>query len=708
MRNKSTLPVYTVFGSSIFLSAFLLFQVQPLIGKYILPWFGGISFVWIVSLLFFQTMLLAGYLYAYLLTKISQRLQVYLHLLVVAGIACILSITFSLWKSPITPDITWKLPESFPPTLQVLHILTISIGLPYFLLSTTSTLLQRWFSLLPHKKSPYSLYALSNAGSLLGIISYPFFIEPFLSLEKQGFAWSTGFLTVCVLLSTCGVWLLLNGVEQPTQREIKKSSISSRRYGLWFFLPLVSSLMLLSGTNQMTQSIAPVPFLWLIPLGLYLLSFILCFSEKGWYKRNPIVYCFLIVSLFIIALFLQPVPLRIDLHILLYTLLLFSCFMICHGELYNSRPYASGLNKFYLVIATGSVIGASIVAIVAPVLFTGLFWEFFLGLFLTTLIGVAVLIFYEHSLLYSLLKRPLQSKKEMYAFCILVLCISYAIFSISSYLTKINNSIGVWRNFYGMLRITQNKIEKGEIRCLINGTIIHGCQFALRDFASLPTTYYGKKSGVGLAMTSLREKKGQQPLHIGSIGLGVGTIATYGKKGDTIRFYELNPLDISIAENKFSYLKNSFATINIVPGDGRLSLEKELKENTNSKFDLLIVDAFSDDAIPVHLLTKEAFAMYLRHMAPEGIIAVNISNAYVNLSPVLAHLSDYFNLQRSFVLNAEEKNTYETSSEWVLLSKNKAILQTKEINQMKNKNVRLKKIRLWTDDYSNVAELLKY
>ncbi len=713
MKYNHSLLYFISFSVTIFLSAFLLFQVQPLIGKYILPWFGGTSFVWITSLLFFQTLLLAGYLYAYLLTKFSLRQQLLLHSTLVVTIVIITVLLFSHWNSPITPGVELKLPETYAPVIQVLAILLISVGLPYFLLSTTSTLLQKWFSVLPHKKSPYPLYALSNAGSLLAIISYPFFIEPFLSLQNQGQIWSLIFIILCLLLVFC-TYLSFRATERsrgifsPQAAQLKRSlhssadSVGMTQYRLWLFLPAVSSLMLLAGTHQLTQGIAPIPFLWLLPLGLYLLSFILCFSERSFYKRNLYAYCFLLTIPVVLALLTQPPALSIFVELVLYTIMLFSCFMVCHGELFATRPPTKDINAFYLVMAFGSVVGALIVAIIAPIFFIGLFWEFLLGLFLTTLIAVLVLIKYKNSFLYRRLDFGLRSQKEMTVFLIAVVSFFFGIISIALFLEQTNNSVGVWRNSYGTLRIMQQ--EKTDTRCLLNGKIIHGCQPLAESQKMKPTTYFGEKS-IGLAVDSVREKT--TPLQIGVIGLGVGTIAAYGQEGDTIKFYELNPLDVELAKTHFTYLANTPAKVTNVVGDGRLSMEKELKENNKQNYHLFIVDAFNDDAIPVHLLTKEAFALYKAHLAKESIIAVHISNTYLDLIPVIQKAAQYHKMHVIFI-DVPPANDMQSRSKWAFLAADKSLLTTSALNKAKKDKPSRTDIKLWTDDYSNLFQIFKY
>ncbi len=703
MKTKHSRFLYFTFSFTILLSAFLLFQIQPLIGKYILPWFGGTSFVWITSLLFFQIILLGGYFYSFMITKLSIRKQLLIHSILVLGSASLMTLLFSHWTSPITPDVSIKMPETLSPVLQVLAVLTISVGLPYFLLSTTSTLLQKWFSHLPNQKSPYPLYALSNIGSLVAICTYPFLIEPFLSLQNQGQIWSFLFLTLCffLFLSIVQIRTYHKSIPSTVMKSKLKGAVQTKKHlFLWLFLPAVSSITLLSGTHQLTQGIAPIPFLWLVPLGLYLLSFVLCFSEKTYYKSNMSSYIFLLSLPLVLSMVMHPALLGIIAELIFYAVMLFTCFMICHGELYNLRPSPDGLNKYYLFMAAGSVIGSLVVALIAPLFFVGLFWEFLLGLFLATIIAVLIPLRDKYSVFYKRLNSLFLQPKEIKYFVIAVVCGFYFIFGIGMLIAERYNTLGIWRNFYGTLRVL--KYENGQVNCLLNGKIIHGCQSTISSEKMQPTTYYGENS-IGLTIESLRRKH-HKNLRIGVLGLGVGTVAAYGKKGDIITFYELNPLDVTIAKTYFTYLKDSPAKVETVIGDGRLSLEKELMQKKNQHFHLLIIDAFNDDAIPVHLLTKEAFTIYKNHLNENGIIAVHISNSYLDLTPVVTKAAANHHLSVIFI-DAPATNTKQTKSRWALLSNDSRLIHNSEFKKMQSK-LSQKEISLWTDSYSNLFQIV--
>jgi spermidine synthase len=707
MKEKPTLLYYLSFALTIFLSSFLLFQVQPIIGKYILPWFGGTSFVWITSLLFFQVLLLVGYFYSYALTKLRLKQQLFIHFGLVSIIGVLTMLLFSHWSSPITPSIAAVLPNNLSPVLQILVVLTLSVGLPYFLLSTTSTLLQKWYSLYQHNKSPYPLYALSNIGSLLAIISYPFLIEPFFSLQKQGWLWSFFFIALCFLIILCTILSLRvkeKHADSMKPLHANSNGITKKQFGLWFSLPAISSIMLLAGTHHLTQGIAPIPFLWLLPLGLYLLSFILCFSERPFYKKNLYAYIFLILLPFILAFLFQPL-IGVAGELITYGLMLFCSFMLCHGELYHFKPKPEKLNEFYLIMAFGSVVGALIVAIIAPLIFVGLFWEFILGLFFTTLIATTVLGYYENSAIYRKMNLVFQNKKEKMLFLILVVLLFYPIIAVLSYAEQSFHAEGIWRNYYSTLRIITRHTTIGDMRCLINGKITHGCQPTAAKQQMQIATYYGENS-INLAMQSLRDKH-KEPLHIGVLGLGIGTLAAYGKKGDTVHFYELNPLDERLAKTKFTYLSGTQAKTDIVLGDGRLSMQKELSDGKKQNFNFLAIDAFNDDSIPVHLLTKEAFALYRSHMAKDGILAVHISNSYLDLAPVVEKAAQYYRMHVVFV-DAAPTNPFQTRSKWAFLTDDNTAFTTGAFQKATKMHGPIKDIPIWTDDYSNLFQLLNY
>jgi len=692
-------PTLYSFAFSIFIGAFLLFQVQPIIGKHMLPWFGGTSAVWITSMLFFQVLLLLGYLYAYLLSRFSLKIQTSIHFVLTVATCGIIIFLFTTWHSPITPGIEWKLPDTTSPIQQVLVFLLLSVGLPYFLLSTTSTVLQNWFGLVEQKQSPYKLYALSNAGSLIGIASYPFVIEPFFSLQTQGQWWSVGFLFYGAVLLICCVKIFITPYKKAAALKNKIVTIKKKTYAFWLLLSATPSIMLLSITELMTQSIAPIPFLWLLPLGLYLLSFIICFSDKKWYWRNFYAYLFLVFGPFAL-LFTQTSGPSVPFSLLIFSLALFSSCMLCHGELYLSKPPVQKLNLFYVYVAFGGAIGGVLVGIIAPLFFNGI-WEVYIGFYLSLLVAFGVLLQYKDSSVYRHMKIFFLSTRELYLF--ILIGFPLVIFTVALVVVVISGYSGakIFRNFYGTLFLASKAADGETTTYLIHGKIIHGTQH-MGKHRFEPTTYYHKKSGIGLVMQNYpRPKEG---IRAGLIGLGTGTLAAYGKQGDFYRFYEINPQVVSIAHNYFTYLSDSHAKVDIALGDGRLSLEQEIKDK-QQPFDIIVVDAFSDDAIPVHLLTKEAMDVYLKRLKTNGVIAFHISNNYIDLKHVLYRHAQEQHLEFAFLKTKGENQN--SASEWVLLTRNKKLLDTPAIARVTSKEKQYKNITTWTDEYSNIFQILK-
>lgn len=714
--NRIPLHIYISFSISIFMGAFLLFQVQPVISKYILPWFGGASAVWITAMLFFQTLLLLGYFYVFLISLFPLKKQTIIHsiILILASLAVFYALNNS--QIPILPGMNSRLNENYPPVIQVLWILLLGTGITYFILSTTSILLQKWFGTTHQGKSPYFFYSLSNVASLLALISYPFLVEPIIQLKTQGLIWSIGFIIYSFFLLICCIQIFYSASKSRSNLKLNSSeenkagknninniiNIDTKRKLLWILLPALSSLMLLSTTNLMTQSITPVPFLWILPLSIYLISFIISFGSSKWYLRNLFAYTSLILGVFSLVFTFGNMP-SFTIGITIYSLMLFSVCMICHGELYNLRPKSSHLDLYYLYSAFGSVLSGLLVGIIAPLFFKGI-WEIYIGFYLTFLLTVWVFLHYKNSFIYRRSRLFFISDKEIFIFASIAYPLTIILTSAALNLLSGNNllTLKTWRNFYGVLSVKQN--TRSNTNVLIYGNIIHGSQF-LDSNRYKPTTYYGDRSGIGL--TFLNAPQLHRKINMAVIGLGAGTLAAFGKKGDTITFFEINPLVRDIAYNNFTYLKDSQASINVVMGDGRLSLEKEIAQN-KPKYDIIVIDAFSDDSIPLHLLTKEAFAVYLERLnRGKGIIAFNISNKFIDLKPILMQQVSLYGLEyASFFGGHSDK--FNTISEWSLLTDDRQLFKNPALAKAMEKNSQTtKRINLWTDNYSNLFQILK-
>jgi hypothetical protein len=695
------------FALSIFLSAFLLFQVQPMVARNILPWFGGSSAVWSTVQMFFQVLLTGGYAYANWLTG-RKKNRAIIHL-VMLGLSLTLLLLFSfIWKSPITPGASWKPLPDQAPIWQICKLLLVAVGLPYFLLSTNSPLMQAWFSRTFPQKSAYRLYALSNAGSLLGLVTYPVLIEPYLTLAWQGRLWSLLYILYAGLAVFGAIKSLRSYPREAIDQSVAESHLdkkpSARDVSLWIVLAAAASILLLATTSHITQDIAVIPFLWILPLTIYLITFILAFSSERWYSRQFFLVLFFIMTLLYAWVMNQAGSLNITFQVGIFIALLFVACMICHGELYRLRPGSGHLTLFYLVVSIGGALGGILINFLAPVLFKG-YWELPLGYVFCWVLFLVV----------SVSDKKVISQRRIVSIGNTVLLFSAVLISgvraVQFIKADFTDGVGSWRNFYGVVRVRQMGIIGSETSAysLIHGVTIHGIQFLSPVYRNNPSAYYGSVSGVGLAiLNSPHYGKG---MHVGVLGLGIGTLASYGQAGDTYRFYEINPEVIRLAKGDggyFSYLGDSKASIDIIPGDARLSLEKELALGQLQNYDVLVLDVFSSDSIPVHLLDTEAFDLYLKHLSPNGILAVNITNSYLDLIPVVWKLADHDGLSR--VLIEDPGHSFmEYPSIWVLLTRNPAILDIPPIiSHATPMSTYVSRVDLWTDDFSNLFQILRH
>jgi hypothetical protein len=736
-----------LYGLSILVSAFLLFQVQPVIAKIILPWFGGSAAVWTTCLLFFQIVLLLGYLYSHVLLRyLKPRAQMLVH-----GALLLASAT----ALPIYPSVTWKPTAPNDPILRILELLAVTVGLPYFVLSTTGPLLQAWYARRHQGAIPYRLYALSNAGSMFALLSYPVMFEPVLTTRQQSVAWSIGY---CVFILACGFTAFQSGTAPVVEREPETGDAQppgSRRYAAWLLLPACASTLLLAVTTHLSQNVAPIPLLWVLPLSVYLLSFILCFERAGWYRRNPYLG---LLGLALAGMAYATLgrnagilPLRAGIPVFLVGL--FICCMVCHGELARLKPHPRYLTQFYLMVSAGGAAGGLLVGLAAPLLFNA-YYELPIGLVATAALAVTALRAHPDApwqycllpapryllavvacaaagwaafpsqdsiaipvigsaLALSVLRGDLKFRwvrraKRWAAFLTelaALLLAGYVGFG-THYVTS--GTRLMVRNFYGGLRVHDwdPPTDWAATRSLTVGTINHGEQFLSPARRDSPTTYFGPNSGIGLA---IRSKQKTGPLRVGVIGLGTGTIAAYGRTGDYYRYYEINPLVLRLslpepatASTQFTFLADCKARHDVVLGDGRLSLEREAPEN----FDVLAVDAFSSESIPVHLLTREALELYFRHLKPDGILAVNISNRFIDLQPLVDGQCRALGKTDRLVDSDDDDSQDLFPAMWMLATSpangfDKLILDSStEIKPGR-------RIKLWTDDYSNLFQLLR-
>ena len=669
------MPLYAL---TIFTSAFLLFLLQLVTAKQILPWFGGSAAVWITCLVFFQFVLLFGYVYAdWSSRRLTAKQQTILHAVL---------LVLSLALLPLIPDASWKPSGSENPAWRILGLLSATIGLPYFLLSTTNPLIQSWFVRTYSDTSPYRLFALSNFASLLALLGYPLIIEPWLTTTRQAQIWSILYGAFVVLCCAAAWRNLRTGTQasaQPLLEQAAEPPPSAGTSCLWATLAAMGSVLLLTVTNHLSQNIAAIPLLWVLPLSIYLLTFMLCFDGRNWYRRN-LFLGLLGVFLCAMAWAMTNISLAFDLvfQIGLFSTGLFVACMFCHGELNRLRPAARYLTRFYLMIALGGAVGSVLVGIVAPLVFSG-FYDLEIGL-----AGLAALALFQVR----------KGKRVVVIAASGVLL--FTLYSAANKITKFTDqTVLVARNFYGVLRVHEYPAADVNYteRMLVHGLVTHGNQYPYGRWRRTPTTYFGATSGIGRTLLALR----QPGARVGIIGLGAGTIATYGRPGDTYRFYELDPATVQIAQREFSYLKDSEAKIEIVLGDGRLSLERE----SSQQFYVLAVDAFSGDAVPMHLLTREALAVYLKHLKPRGVIAFNVTNLFIDLAPIVKQLADTYGLKVAYITENEESSEY--ASKWVLLTRDQAFLDLPDIRDATSPIESKPGRRLWTDDFSNLLQVLK-
>ena len=720
-------------------------------------------------MLFFQVLLLGGYAYAHLLgSRLNSRAQALLHCAVVLSSLLLLGILAFTWSSPITPGPGWRPHGADHPVMQIVMLLGVSVGLPFFVLSSTGPLLQSWYWRVYGGDSPYRLYSLSNLGSFLALLIFPALLEFFLTVKSQAWLWSIAyfvFAVSCVYIALRASQSERDVSQQDLSAVLGEESARTRKgsYLLWVGLSACASILFLATTNQICQDIGVVPLLWVLPLGIYLLTFVICFEHERWYSRKWLhpafglamwAGCFVLFDGAVGSIFAQ---------IGIYAAVLFVFCMVCNGELVRSKPLPHFLTSFYLTVAAGGALGGIFVALVAPRIFKG-FWEYQMALWLAALLLAIILIrdreswlyrsrfgtpvmvvalaaFLPESAAFTITKwnRPVTHlaalmgivlttyvlsggnrkvtlavrEKSAPVYCGAALLLAAMALGGTAF-SHVRNVIAASRSFYGVLSVVPQNMDDPSLAayCERHGRIVHGCQLRTEANRDLPTTYYGPTSGVGVAILRARAATSpvQANLRVGVVGLGIGTIAAYAKPEDTFRFYEINPDVIRIANDRryFTYLIDSPARIEVIVGDGRLSLEHELEKNQLHDFDVLIIDAFSGDAVPVHLLTLEAFGIYASHLRkPSGILAIHITNTYLDLRPVVFGAARRLGLHAVPVYSAGDGRTT-TASEWVLLSAGDNLPPSDAAaHEVAGQEANLRTIRPWTDDYSNLIQILK-
>jgi hypothetical protein len=679
---KSSRPL---FAGAIFLASFLLFLVEPISAKQLLPVLGGSAAVWITCLVFFQTALLLGYLYAHWLAR---RPRWPLHF-VLLGLAAVSAILWSLRQLLTTS-------AASHPILTVFSALGLSIGLPFLMLAATSPLLQVWWAHIETGDIPYRLYALSNLASLLALALYPTLIEPWLTLQAQRIAWAAGFavfLLLAVLLAVKARAVTGNAPAPVLPDDPAIPAASRAEKALWLLLPMGAAMQLSAVTSYLTANIAAIPLLWILPLGVYLITIILAFQFPRFLPRG-ILGRLLIVLLASLGFMLTHIdvawPMRVAIVFFLIDVLV-SCLYL-HTEVCRLRPARrSESTLFYLLFAAGGALGSFLIGIASPLVFS-FNYDISITFMVTALLALAV--------------NWREGWNQRLVWSVAAAAMFALIFMIHRAFER-DTTLAV-RNFYASLRVKQDHSYPGAtVRTLLNGSIQHGTQiYGTEELRHTPTTYYAEDSGVGLALRfcCLNPDHTLRPRNIGVIGLGAGTVAAYGYPGDRIRFYEINPAVPPIAQNVFTYLRDSGAAIDIVPGDARTSLAAQPPQH----FDVLVIDAFSGDAIPLHLLTTQALALYRRHLAPNGILAFHISNQHVDLEPPIAALAASAGMQARHVNALQNRLPGEFTSTWMLLTDNSAFFLQPDLVAHAFDPETKPNLRPWTDDYSALLPVLHW
>jgi hypothetical protein len=675
-----------LFAATVFLSAFLLFLVQPLIAKQILPWFGGAAGVWTTCLVFFQSALLAGYAYPDLIArKLAGKKQAWLHTALLAGSCLVL---------PVLAGELWKPAGDANPITGILALLAGVIGLPYVMLSTTSPMVQTWFARTHPGASPYRLFALSNLASMIALLSYPFLIEPAIGVKQQAWIWSGLYGLFAILASACAFRAAATAPLAATASDATQADTPApavRTQLLWCALSATGSILLLGISNHVTQNISSIPLLWVVPLALYLLTFILCFDGDGWYKRK---WFLLAGGVWLAAmgttLIAPQVKFALKFQIGLFFTGLFVVCMVCHGELTHLRPAPRHLTRFYLMVALGGAAGAFLVGILAPLLLPA-YYELELGLTL------AALMLFLRVDVWPAGQLPAAQKLRVARLFSALLVAGGIGITITQVVNYNRDALFTGRNFYTVLRVKEYGTPgtESQSRVLVHGVINHGEQNMSAKYRRAVTRYYGHGSGVGRALLSRYD---QPSMKVGIIGLGAGAVTVYARKEDHWRLYEINPMVPEIARRWFTYLGDSPAKMEVVLGDGRLAIEREPAQG----YDLLAMDAFTSDAVPAHLITSEAFTAYERHLKPDGILAVHVSNRFLDLAPVIKALADKHGFHGVIVYE-----TTPTVSDWILLSKDRKALEHPKIKEAAQALPSRAGMAPWTDDFHNIVQVLR-
>ncbi len=672
---------YLITAVTIFLSAFLLFAIQPIASKHLLPYFGGSSSVWAASLVFFTAILFFGYTYVYVLTARRAFIQMIVHGIVIVAATAATMLAIVTWGS-IYPPLDWITESTFAPSLRVLIALALSVGIPYFLLSTTGPLLQYWYG-VTSDRTPYKLYALSNAGSLLALVSYPFLIEPHIPLTTEETMWTVLFFVYALLLVL--ITVTIRNIPPHVHATAREAGTLTRKLE-WVAYGGFPAYLLVATTTVLTQLISPVPLLWVVPLALYLLTYIIAFTGM---VRARFLPFFVFLAAGAAYLYTPATPHEIVPETIAYLSLLFFTSLFCHTRLFELRPHTPALPFFYLCTSLGGVLGTIGASFIAPMMFND-FFEFPLGL----AIAASIAVFFMPNDVYPRMirERTIRMIRIVTPFVFAVMLTNIVVASVSP--EKMAS-----RNFYGSVQVNFSE----DATVLMHGTTIHGMQPTEREWSYVPTMYYTQNSGVGRAIRYTKDEN-KLGARVGIIGLGTGSLATYCEKNDVFVFYEIDPRIEDIARTYFSYLARCEGS-DVRLGDGRIVLQSE--SATTTMYDMIAVDAFTDDSIPAHLLTQEAVELYIGSLSSErGIVAIHTSNRFLTLYPVLLSIARELGLTAMVVNDDGEVGHLSSRSQWVLLSKDARVFDADSFIGVGRWTAPIPLPKPWTDTYTSLFTVI--
>ena len=705
----ATLPLY---GGAIFVAAALVFLVQPMAAKMLLPRFGGTPAVWAVSLVFFQAVLLGGYAFAHVsLRFLPLRIQPVLQLAVLA---------LPLALLPIAMPSDAGSPRN--PTLTLLAVLVVAAGVPFFAVTTASPVLQRWFAASGHGAGadPYFLYAASNAGSLIGLLAYPLVIEPSFTLTEQSRLWLAGYALFLVLAAACALRVFAaTPAGTRAVRRALSAPIPWRTRARWVAMAAIPSSLILGTTSHLSTSIAAVPLLWVIPLAVYLLSFVVAFARRSPFSLAALRAAVVATTLLTVASLLHVVPLPIAALVAIHCGSLFAVALLVHRRLALDRPAVDRLTEFYLLLSLGGVLGGAFNALAAPVVFDSIA-EYPLALVLAALVlpglrslrgDVVVPTLYLAALVAGLVAAAAlgtTAVRLVFAAAILSLALlatrpvrfALCLGALLLLTTFGGTSLHAERTFFGVLRVVEG--ERGE-HVLTHGTTIHGRQRTAPGRRDDPLSYYTRQGPLGQLFAVRRDDFDR----VAVVGLGAGSIAAYGRRGDRYTFYEIDPAVARIASDPrwFTFLSDSGADVRIVVGDGRL----RIAQARPAAYDLIVLDAFSSDAVPAHLLTREAVALYVRKLAPDGVLAFHVTNNHLNLEPVVAGVAGSLGLvgqTEDQHVSAAARKAGANRSHWVVVARSDDALAGLDPRWRPLADDAGQPV--WTDQFSNVLSVVDW